>query len=119
MDLSFLWTTGSGLILLGIMLGIGYYVTDKRGVPHLARSGIAIAAAFALLLGIGLTAGLGSLTSTNAGTLNGGAIYSVTASAGDTQNVSNIVIDNVNHGVQVQVQCTSSCASFSYGSGTV
>lgn len=116
-DASFLWATGPGLILLGVLLGGLYYVLPKHGVPQGIKTLVAASAVVVALLGVGVSAGLGTLSS-NPQTV-GNVTYTVTMSAGEVQNTSNIVIDNLNHKVQVQVQCTSSCSSFSYGSGTV
>lgn len=115
---AWLWMTGPGLILLGAGLGVVYAILPKQGGIAGLRTVVAAGAVLSAVIGVGLWAGLGTLPTTTT-TAGGAAGYTVTLSAGEVQNVSNLVIDNLNHKVQVQVQCTSSCASFSYGSGTV
>lgn len=109
-------STGPGLILAGAILAVvGMLLpSSAKGPKTLSYIGAAVAG----MLGVGLIFGLGTLGAAP-GTNNVGATYTVTAAAGEVQNTSNLVIDNLNHKIQVQVQCTSSCSSFSFGSGTV
>lgn len=118
-DPSFLVNTGPGLMLLGLLLAGVFWIANDRGLPKGASTALAIGSVGTFVLGLGLTAGLGNI-GVQPGTVgSGSATFAVTAAAGDPQNTSNVVFDQTAHTIQVQVQCTSSCASFSYGSGTV
>jgi hypothetical protein len=116
-DTSWVWT-GGGLAVLGIIaLVVSMFLGKQSGAPRGLKTLFVVGGVTLLLLGVALTFGIGGLTSTPQ-TTAGTARYEVTVTAGDSQNVSNIAIDDTARTIQVRIQCSSTCSTFDYSSGT-